>query len=258
MTRTTLGMFGLLLIVLSIQGQTPRDKASPWQSFLPADAYKELTQRSIKLIEETAKSDRKDAAERIEVEAALLAGYTLSAKSPDDEDAAKLRGAARQATQAAAAKDVKKLADFAKMIPTAPKVAVGDKPAKQPSHVLVNLMEIFRGKTKGGDGTHGDLHYQPRLKNLNGIEAFLGAIAAKKLSDENLAKVSGELPTLAYRVAVAAALTYDLAPDKDAGKWHTHALQMRDASLTLADAAKRKDGDAVLKSAQSLENSCIQ
>ena len=69
------------------------------------------------------------------------------------------------------------------------------------------MMEIYRNKSKGGEGIHADLQYQPKLKNLNGIEALIGALGTKKLSAENLDKVATELPRLSYRIAVTGDLT---------------------------------------------------
>ena len=83
------------------------------------------------------------------------------------------------------------------------------------------MMEIFRGKAKGGEGLHAELQYHPKLKNLNGIEAFLGALAGKKLSDENLDKVAKELPNLASRIAVVGSLTHELPQEKNVAEWRT-------------------------------------
>ena len=75
-------------------------------------------------------------------------------------------------------------------------------------------MLIFRTKVKGGEGIPADLQYQPKLKNLNGIESLISALGAKKLSDDNLAKVAKELPNLAYRIAVVGSLTHESVPKK--------------------------------------------
>ena len=81
-------------------------------------------------------------------------------------------------------------------------------------------MTLFRNKAKRGEGTHPDLQYQPKLKNLNGIEALIGALGARKLNETNLNIVAKELPILAYRIAVLGTLTFELSPDKAAAKWH--------------------------------------
>src|SRR5207245_319880 len=97
------------LFLLASGSHAGGDKPSPWKPLLPADAYGELTKRSIAAIEATAKSGVKDAAERIEAEAAILVGYTLSVKDPTDAAVGKVRGAAIQVVQAARSGDLKKL-----------------------------------------------------------------------------------------------------------------------------------------------------
>ena len=238
-------------------GHAGDGKASAWKPFLAADAHKELTKRSIAQIEALAKSDAKDAAEKIEVEAALLVGYTLSATKIDD-DVLKLRGAGLQAAMAARKRDVKGLAEFGKLAASAAKGAADLKGVKGQLAELQWMMETFRGKAKGGEGLHADLQYHPKLKNLNGTEAFIGAIAGKKLSDENLDKVAKELPNFAYRVAVMGSITHEFAPAKGAGQWQEISVKMRDASIALAEAALKKNADGVFKAAQTLENSCTQ
>ena len=149
------------------------DKKSPWP-ILPADAYQKLTARSIKAIEETAKSDAaRGARERINVEAAILAGYTMCTKNPGDDAPASLRGAAFAASKL----ELKKLADFGSSIKTAPKAPASFQAIKVD---MLDLMEIFRGKAKRGEGLHPDLQYQPKLKNLNGIEALISGWRPRK------------------------------------------------------------------------------
>lgn len=246
-----------MLMLLGADGRAGNDKAAAWKPFLPADAYKELAKRSVAAIEATAKSGAKDAAEKIEVEAAILTGYTLSVKNGGD-DVAQMRGAALQAVQAARNGDLKKLAAFGKTIAAAPKTPAEKVARKDYLQEMQWMMETFRGRAKGGEGLHADLQYHPKLKNLNGIEAFIGALSGKKLSDENLDKVAQELPNLALRVAVLGSITHEFAPAKGAGQWRDISNQMRDASIALAEAAQKKNGAGILKAAQALESSCTQ
>jgi hypothetical protein len=229
-----------------------------FKPILPEQAYAELTKRSIATIEKTAISGAKDAAEKVEAEAAVLIGYTLSVNNVGADEVAKLRGAAMQAIQTARKGDVKKLGDFGKSIAAAPKAPAAIKDWKANLQDLQWMMENFRGKAKGGEGLHADLQYHPKLKNLNGTEAFIGAIGGKKLSEENLDKIAKELPNFAYRVAVMGSITHELAPAKDASKWREISTQMRDASIALADAAHKKNAAGVFKAAQTLESSCTQ
>lgn len=230
-------------------------KSTAFKPILSADAFKELSKRSIATIERIAKSDAKDAAEKCEAEAAILIGYTLSVKN--DEDVAKVRGAAVQAVERAR-KDVKTLKDFGASIASAPKAPAEVKNWKLHLNELQWMMENFRGKAKGGEGLHPDLQYVQKLKNLNGTEAFLGAIAGKKLSGENFEKIQKELPNFAYRVAVMGSITHEFPPAKDAAQWRELAAQMRDSAVAVAAAAQKKDADGMFKAAQALENTCTK
>ncbi len=250
----TIALLPMFFLFVSADGQAGGDKATPWKPILSDDAYKALTSRSIERIETLARAGDKDAQAKIVVEAALLAGATLSVKNRDADDVLILRAAAVTAGKS----DLKALANFSKSIKAASKDAKELKDPKLSLQELPDMMEIFRNKSKGGEGLHADLQYSPQLKNLNGIEALIGALAKKKLSDDNLAKVSKELPTLAYRIAVVSALTHEFAPAKGAGEWRAMSIQMRDASIALADAAQKKNGADVLKAATSLESTCTQ
>jgi hypothetical protein len=238
------------------QTQGGGDKTA-WKPFLSEDAYKVVTNRSIKLIEETAKANDKNAAEKIKVEAAILQGYTLSTKKPAANGEA-VQFASRLAVTHANAKFFKALTEFSKIVETPRKFTILPPKVKAPQEGLDELMNIFRNQSKGGEGIHADLQYQPKLKNLNGIEALLGSLAGKKLNEENLGKVSKELPNLAYRIAVVGSLTHGYAPEKDANKWREISVQMRDTSIALAEAAQQKNAEGVQKAAEGLQNSCTQ
>lgn len=261
MKRHPISILLMLPAVLLLAGAGSRAgdaKKTGWKPFLPAGAFKELSKRSITAIETIAKSDAKDADQKIEAEAAILVGYTLSVKNADEGDVAKVRGAALLAVQTARSGKAKQLVDFSKSIAAAPKTPADKTSKKEYLQELQWMMENFRGKAKGGEGLHADLQYHPKLKNLNGTEAFLGAIAGKKLSDENLDKIARELPSFAYRTAVMGAITRAFAPEKGAAQWHELSDKMRDSSIALAEAAQKKNGEGILKAAQMLENSCTQ
>lgn len=245
-SMAALSMIGLLA---HGGGQAGDKKDSPWQPILSADAYKELTERSIKAIEETAKGNGKKAREKVNVEAAILASYTLIAKDPSADRVAQLRGAAL----AVAKTDLAKLSKFSGVVPTAPKAPANGKDLNVD---LLELMEIFRGSAKGGEGIHPDLQYLPKLKNQNGIEALIGTLAAKQIADANLAKIAKELPNLAYRVAAVASITQSQLPKKGAGQWRDLSIKMRDSSIALAEAASKKNANGVFMAAQALENTC--
>jgi len=245
------------ILVIAVNLQAGGAKGSAWKPFLPDDAFKALSERSMQTIEEAAKSADKNAAERIEVEAAVLAGYTLSVKNPKDDAISALRGAALNAAEAARKNELKKLIDFKKSIAAAPKAPAEVKDIKTYLHATEPMMKAFLSKAKGGEGIHAELQYQPKLKNLNGVEALLSTLASKKISDDNLAKVSKELPLMAYRVAVMGSITYEFAPKKGAEKWREYSAAMRDSAISLAAQTHKKNGEGVMKAALALESSCI-
>jgi hypothetical protein len=215
------------ILFFLIRGASPAgDKAAPWQPFLPVEEQKVLASRSLEAIMELSKAGNKT---RAEVEEAILAGYALSVERKSGDS-----------------KEANRREDIAKL-----------KGKMQRKELFVDMMEIFRNKAKRGDGIHAELQYQPKLKNQNGIEALIGALAGKKLSEENLAKVEKELPLLSYRIAVMANLTQHAAPAKDTDRWIKLASDMRDSALALAKSAKKKDANGILKAADALQDSCI-
>jgi hypothetical protein len=128
---------------------------------------------------------------------------------------------------------------------------------------LADMMNLLRIKAKGGEGTAEALQYNAKLKNLNNIEALIGALATKQLTDDNVAKTSKELELLAYRLAVMGSITHDNAPSDRVAKdqvvgWQKLSLDMRDASVALAQAASKKDAAGVQKASTRLEASCTQ
>src|SRR5947208_12162082 len=104
MKRSWLGLVFVMCLLATSQA---REKSIKWKAFLPADAYKELTQRSIKTIETLAKSDDKNAAGKTHVEAAILISSTLSIADVKDADVSTLRGAGILAARKAKDNDIK-------------------------------------------------------------------------------------------------------------------------------------------------------
>lgn len=254
----TIGAALAITLFGNAPGNAGGEKASVWTPFLPEGSYKELSKRSIQFIEESAKAGDKGASDKIEVEAAILIGYTLSVKNPADNTMAKVRGAAFDAVKATRMKDLKKLSDFGKSIPPAPMIPAEVKDWTKVLRATEPMMKMFLTSAKGGEGIHADLQYHPSLKNLNGIEALISKLATKKLSDDNLAKVEKELPNLGYRLAVVASITHEFTPKKEVEKWRDLSRDMRDASVALGEAAHKRNGDGVLKAAMALENSCVE
>ncbi len=232
------------------------EKAAAWKPFLPAKAYEELTRRSL------ARLGAADSPKQLRAEALLLAGYAMSTKSPAP-------GLAQQAVQVARLAADKKNADAARAL--AAKLAAGKGEGKGATEIkswhdaignINDVMDLMRGKAKGGEGVATDLQYSAKLKNQNGIEALINALAAKKLSDANAAKTSKELELLGYRVATIGALTLQRGPADakkgSAKEWNEQAVAMRDAAIELAEGARKKDGEAIHAASKRLENSCVE
>jgi hypothetical protein len=241
------------------------EQGKVWKQFLPADAYKELLARDAKTAAEALAGQPGEAAiKKAQFNALMIAGYTMSAKGVNAGDlataqavaltAAKRAGEKGKTAQArtfllALLKGTIKAEDERKEL-TDPKAYVAD---------LADLMEHYKTKNKGGEGIHPALQSNIRLKGTqNGIEEKLRALSMKKLTDANMTKEAHELALLGYRMAVVGELTYFYAPKKNAKEWRDLALDMRNAGVALAEAATKKDAEAVLKASNTLSSSCNQ
>lgn len=234
-----------------------------FKPFLPADVYQELLARDSKALQETlAGKVDDDKAHRAQFLAALIAGYTLASDAGNSADRQNARGTAVQIANLAKSG---KGADLAAALPKG-KPGQGDVEvnAKAMMGELGEMMNFLRLKAKGGEGLPEELMFNPRFKTaLNGQEEVVRYLAGKKATDAALEKAAKELELLAYRTAVAGVLTHDFTPAKAVGKkdpavWADASLKMRDASIELAQAAKKKDGEAVLQAAKRLDASCNQ
>ncbi len=249
------------------KGEKDGGNARAWKPFLPDEAYQELLKRAADNIEEALK-DRpsEEAAKRAQFNALMMAAYSKSIRGGDeDKDARAVRQFALQLARWAPLKNKQssarqlawnlskgkiKGAPGAKEFLNDPRDYVAD---------LGDLMEHFKPKAKGGEGIAPALQSNPRLKGaLNGIEAKLGMLAMKKLSEDKLKKEADELALLGYRAAVVGELTYLYTPKMKAKEWQDLSLEMRDAGIALAEAAKRGDAEAVHKASESLNSSCTR
>lgn len=266
MSRTTLAGLALPALLAATALATagggaggPKDPA--WRPFLSRADYDELKSRSIKTILEQINDKSGKALPRMQTEAVVLAGYTLAAK--DAPDAAALRGHALKLARAAGNKD-SIAPELAMQLKSKLKDVKGVPGVFSPKETLPEvgqLMDLLRNKAKGGEGLAPALQYG-KLKNLNGGEALIGALASKKLTATNVKKMARELELFADRVAVLGALTHAYAPQKKSEKggtredWLAQSLTMRDAAITLAEAARTKDATGIQMASQRLEQSC--
>jgi Cytochrome C' len=254
----TLVTFSLLSIlwIMGSPGRAGEKKAS-----LPADVYKELVAREVKTLEENLKgSPSEDQLARAKLAAVMIAWMAVDAQ-----------GGGQAAVEHAAIKTAKLLADKGK-IGEARQLAASLTAIKGSVAVLepiptvalvgedvMDTMNHLRMKKKGGDGMHPDLQTSGPLKSLNGLEEKFRSLAKKKLTDANVKKSAKELVLLGYRTAVLAEVVDEYAPkQKKAQQWHELSMQMRDASIELAQAAKKKDAAAIFKAGEKLDSSCTQ
>ena len=248
-----------LLTILTMIGQAGDKKSGAWKPFLPEPAYTELSKRSLDRIGRLAKDDNALITE-LRGEAVILVGYTRSTKdrtglAPLRETAIYVAGEATK--NKAGARSV--AADLAAGKPLTTAKAVKDWPA----HIgdIKDVMMTFANKAKGGEGIAEVLQYSAKVKSQNGGEALINALAAKKLSEANVAKMAKEVELFGYRSAVIGALALERGPaDKSADRkaWDEQAVIMRDAAIELAQAANKKDGDAIKEACSKLENSCVE
>jgi hypothetical protein len=214
----------LLFVAIGAGSAGSGDKESLWKPFMPEDIKGVLEMRSRAKIMEANKAGNKTKAE---VEETLIAAYALSVQT---KDAGKKPDAA---------------AEIAKL-----------KTKMIRKEIFSGMMDLYAGKEKKGDGIHTALQYQPKLKNLNSVEALIGSLARKKLTDENLAMVAEELPRLSNWIAVTANLTRLAPPSEMADRWEALAIEMRNSALALAESSRQKDAEGILKAAGTLQDTC--
>jgi hypothetical protein len=250
-----------LLAALSTIGQGGDKKPAAWKQFLPDPVYAELTKRSLHRIGQLAKDEKAPLTE-LRAEALIFAGYTLSTKQ-GPKLGALIDNAVLLADRAGTKGEAKSAREFGidlakgrlSMVPPAAK--------KWPERIgnIKDVMMVFAGKAKGGEGIPAELQYNPKLKNQNGGEALINALSDKKPSNASVAKMAKELELFAYRTAVIGALTLERGPaakGADRKAWDEQAVIMRDAAIELAEAARKKDGAAIKEACGKLENSCVE
>jgi hypothetical protein len=265
-----LALAGLVALVAAT-GEAGGEKATTWKAFLPDEPAQALAKRSLTRIVERTKKDAEPSGE-VRAEALILVGYAHTVK--DASKTAELRDGALALVQDAAdpkgAEQMHMLA--AGLAEGKTKFAEPIKIKDWPQFIgdIKAVMTLFESKAKKGEGLHSDLQYSPKIKNINGSEALIYALADKKLNDANAAKVSKELELLAYRVAVIGEMcrvrgpgSYPKSDKKDDKKpdskiWAEQSVVMRDASIELAVAASKKDSAGILEACKKLENTCVE
>jgi cytochrome c556 len=236
-------------------------KDDTWKPFVTEAAYKELLTRAVRAIQSNLDSKDKDDLTKAQVDAVRVAALSLSAR---DGNAGHLAAVRQRALLAAGLiKEGKDLAKARNVIGALTEAQ--GQPSKQVPDLsklldFAEFMNVYRMKSKGGEGIAPALQSSGPLKKQNGIEEKLRYLVRKKLAPAKLAMESDELALLAYKMAVDGALTatFAAAQKKDQRDWREYSLAMRDMAAGLAEAAKKADPEAVQKAAVALENSCTQ
>jgi hypothetical protein len=239
-------------------------KETGWKEFLPAKEAQELTKRSLEEAK-AALADKPDeeAIKKAQFHLLSIAAYARSTKGGDKD---RLGQAYQHALRVANLLGQKgKLAEARNLLEkgTADRGSF-DGDLTKTGAVLKDVMDHYKTKGKGGEGVHPSLQSNIKLKGTqNGIEEKIRTLVLKKQTPAVLDKESEELALLAYRIAAVAELTYEFTPAKKVGKkdpadWRQNSLGMRDAAVELAEAAQKKDAEAVFKASNRLNSACSQ
>ena len=122
---------------------------------------------------------------------------------------------------------------------------------------LDDVMNLLKARARGGLGL-GDT---PGAVTPDGMEAKVVNLSKRPLAQAQLAKESKELIRLAYVNAAIAQVSEartDADGSKDPKAWQKWSVDMRQASLELADAAQAMDPARVKAAAKKLNTSCTE
>jgi hypothetical protein len=234
-----------------------------WKPFVPDAEYKTLVDQSIQRLDEILNSPKVDEKVLHRVHSELILVALLNQASP--LGSAKLNAAVVKMGQLASSDDYAgspaKTAELKKQVKALAELKGGDdKPTpvtKKNLDDLDDLMTPFKLRSRGGHG----IEPKPSNPIADGIEAKVMALDKKRLTPTDLAKQADHLVLMAYKIAVIANQTPLYAPekkvgDKDPKEWMELTKQMHESALQLAEAAKKKNPDAVYKASKKLNESC--
>jgi hypothetical protein len=122
---------------------------------------------------------------------------------------------------------------------------------------MESLMHLFQLRTKKGLG----VGLKAGAVMPDGIEKKIETLADKPLAAKALDSESEGLTQMGYAMAAIAEVCVAKAPEKDMGKkkvkdWVKWSEDLRDASVQLAEAAKKKDASALQKATDKANTSC--
>lgn len=249
-----------------------------WKPFLPDAEATKLIDRAKGIISEEVSKPKsgkvaiRKSNKRIQIQAAMIAAYALSAKAgANRQELLTIADAALKLSKAATSDanptQLKKMA--ADLQNGRANARVNLKSIKWTDYFEDNedLMSPMKWKTKGGNGLPPALIANARLGGaLNGIEEKIRWLASKTRPAQmkrNMKKEGPELTLMADLVAVIAQVNHAFVPEKKEGKkdpadWKQWSDDMRDEALQLAEAARKGNSDMVLKFSQKLNNTCVR
>lgn len=128
---------------------------------------------------------------------------------------------------------------------------------KKPQLEMEDLMHLFVLRTRKGLGVGA----KAGAVMPDGIEKKVEELAEKAPPAKQLGDEAAGLEQMAYNMAAIAEVSRVLAPEKDTGKkkakdWIKWSEDMREASLALAEAAKKKDASGVKAAADKANTAC--
>jgi hypothetical protein len=249
-----------------------------WKPILTdADALKVIDQSKAIIHEELNKPrDTKVKArksnKRIQVEAALIAAYALSAKAgPSKPQLMSMALAALELNKAAgvANADFNRIKQLAQNLGDARgngRAGLGKVDWTKYFDDQGDVMLPFKTLEKGGNGLAKALQVNPKVRGrMNGIEEKIRNLANTRppTMQRNIKKEAAELALLADKIAVIAQVNYEFAPKEKEGKkdpadWKQWSIDMQNAALALAAAARKSNPAMVLAAAQKLNSSCVR
>jgi hypothetical protein len=138
-----------------------------------------------------------------------------------------------------------------------------DKDAKEQAKAIAkkveleSLMHLFQLRSKKGLG----VGLKAGAVMPDGLEKKVETLADKPLTADALGDQATALEQMGYAMAAIGEVTLAKPPEKDMGKkkvkdWVKWSEDLRDASLLLAEAAKKKDPAALKNAADKANTSC--
>jgi hypothetical protein len=117
-----------------------------------------------------------------------------------------------------------------------------------------SVMYMHAERAKGGLGV-GD---KADAAKPDGIEKKVIVLSKKALADDQLNAEAEALTQMGWRLAAIAEVTAAHAPDKDRKVWVDSTAEYKAAGVELAEAARAKKADMILKAAKKADASCLK